>query len=373
MKTKKRKTLLVTALLIALLMMASACANTTTPDDTSPSETVTSSTATEAIVPDVTEPETTEPETTEPDESSPPSGDKVELNIVGLKGPTSMGLAPLVLSAADGEETFDISFSVVGAPTDVAPLIVKGEADLAAVPANLASVLYNKTEGGISVVSVNTLGVLNIVERGEEVTTLADLKGKTVYASGQGAVPEYVFNMLLEKEGLDPSSDLDIEWLAEHTEVVSNLAANDGSAALLPQPFVTVAQQQLEDLRVAIDLNTVWESNMGDAGLIMGVLVARNEVIEAHPEAVADFVKRYEQSIAFVNDNPEDASKMIEQLDIFKAAIAQKAIPHCHIHFMTGEPMKTSLSGFLDLLYDVDPKSVGGELPPDDFYYSPNR
>lgn len=371
MKTNKRRALLLTALLMALVIMASACANTPTPDDTSASVQQTSGAETEA--PEVSEPEKTESETTVPEESSPSSADKVELNIVGLKGPTSMGLAPLVLSAADGEETFDISFSVVGAPTDVAPLIVKGEADLAAVPANLASVLYNKTEGGISVVSVNTLGVLNIVERGEEVTTLADLKGKTVYASGQGAVPEYVFNMLLEKAGLDPSSDLTIVWLAEHTQVVSNLAANEGSVALLPQPFVTVAQQQLEDLRLAIDLNTVWESNMGDAGLIMGVLVARNDVIEAHPDEVADFVKRYEQSIAFVNENPEDASKMIEQLDIFKAAIAQKAIPYCHIHFMTGEPMKTSLSGFLDLLYDVDPKSVGGELPPDDFYYSSNR
>lgn len=360
-----------TALLTALLIMMSACANTTTPDDTSASMQQTSGTETEA--PEVTEPDSTEPETTEPEASSPPSGDKVELKVVGLKGPTSMGLAPLVLSAADGEEMFDIAFSVVGAPTDVAPLIVKGDADLAAVPANLASVLYNKTKGGISVVAVNTLGVLNIVERGEEVTTLADLKGKTVYASGQGAVPEYVFNMLLEKAGLDPANDLTVVWLAEHTEVVANLAANEGSVALLPQPFVTVAQQQLEDLRLAIDLNTVWEENMGDAGLIMGVLVARNDVIEAHPEAVADFVERYEQSITYVNENPEDASKMIEQLDIFKAAIAQKAIPNCHIHFMTGDPMKTALSGFLNLLYEVDPKSIGGELPADDFYYSPNR
>lgn len=366
MKTKKRKVLLVSTLIMVLLLLISACSNTKVPKDTSPSVPETS--IIETKVPIVTEPETTEPEV-----SSPPSNEKVVLNVVGLKGPTSMGLAPLVLSAADGEETFDIDFSVVGAPTDVAPLIVKGEADLAAVPANLAAVLYNKTEGGISVVAVNTLGVLNIVERGETVTTLADLQGKTVYASGQAAVPEYVFNMLLEKEGLDPANDLTVVWLAEHTEVVSNLAANDGSVALLPQPFVTVAQQQLEDLRLAVDLNTVWENNMGDAGLVMGVLIARNDIIEAHPEAVADFLAQYEQSMRYVNENPEEASKMIEQLDIFKAAIAQKAIPYCHIHFMMGEPMKTALSGFLNLLYEIDPKSIGGALPADEFYYSSNR
>ncbi|HNZ64029.1 MAG TPA: ABC transporter substrate-binding protein, partial [Bacillota bacterium] len=294
---------------------------------------------------------------------------RVHFKLAGLKGPTSMGLAPLVVDAKKGTEAFDLTFELVASPEEIVPMIIRGDVDLAAVPANLASVLYNKTEGKIAVVAINTLGILNIVERGNTVQSLKDLAGKTVYASGKGSVPEYAIRLLLEKNGIDPDKDVKLEWLSDHSAVVAQAAKEEGSVALMPQPFVTVAQQQLKDLRLAIDLNTEWERAIADAGLIMGVLVARKEVVEKDPEMLEAFLNQYETSINFVNEKPEEASALIEELDIFKGAIAKKAIPFCNIRYISGAEMYKQLSGFLKLMMEANPQSVGGKLPGDEFYF----
>ncbi|HZK28990.1 MAG TPA: ABC transporter substrate-binding protein [Clostridia bacterium] len=293
----------------------------------------------------------------------------VTFKLAGLKGPTSMGLASLVTDAKAGKETFNIEFDVVASPEEIVPKIVRGDCDLAAVPSNLAATLYNKTEGGIVVLAINTLGVLDIVERGDTIHSIADLAGKKIYASGQGAVPEYVMNLLLDRSGIDPDTGVELDWMSEHSAIVSQLATEPDSIALLPQPFVTIAQSKIPDLRLALDLNDDWSRLIQESGLVMGVLIARKEVVDGHPEAVDAFLRRYETSIKLTNESPQEASVMIENLDVFDAVISQKAIPFCNIYFSSGSSMKETLSGFLDLLFEINPQTVGGALPPDEFYY----
>ena len=294
---------------------------------------------------------------------------KPVFKLTGLKGPTSMGLAPLVSKAQAGDLPFDADFDVVASPEELVPMIVRGDCDLAALPANLAATLYQKTEGKILVLAINTLGVLDIVERGDSVHSLEDLAGRTVYASGEGAVPQYVLNLLLEKSGLDPDKDLDLVWMAEHGAIVARMQAEEGSVALLPQPFVTIAQKQMTDLRLALDLNDDWERLIPDAGLVMGVLVAQKETVEKNPQAIEAFLAAYKEAIDLTNESPDQVAALIQELDIFDAAVAREAIPYCNIHFADKEAMKNALSGFLTLLMGINPQSVGGQLPGEDFYY----
>ncbi len=357
MITKKRLRLLVFVLVLSLLAAACSPVDNDATKGTTTQDTVPSS---PTSIPD-------DPATPSDSEQSGPP--RAHFKLAGLKGPTSMGLAPLIVGAQQGTEAFDLSFDLVASPEEIVPMIVRGDVDLAAVPSNLASVLYNKTEGKIAVIAINTLGVLHIVERGESVRSLKDLVGKTIYASGKGAVPEYVLRLLLEKNGINPEADVELIWKNDHSAVVAQMAKEEGSIALLPQPFVTVAQQQLTDLRSAIDLNTEWGRVITDAGLVMGVLVARKEVIDKDADSVEAFINRYETSIEFVNEQTDEASAMIEELDIFKGAIAKKAIPFCYIRFFAGEEMQRQLSGFLELLMEANPQSVGGKLPGDDFYF----
>ena len=292
----------------------------------------------------------------------------VDVRVIALKGPTGMGLAGF-MSEEESVTKNNFSFELTGAVDEIAPKIVQGQVDIAAVPANLASVLYNNTEGEVQVLAVNTLGVLYIVENGETIQSLADLKGQTIFASGKGATPEYSLNYLLEKAGLDPATDVQIEWKAEHAEVVAAMAAETGSIGLLPQPFVTVAQSQNENLRIAIDLNQAWEDLNEDSGLITGVFVVRKEFAEANPDAVAEFLTHYSLSQEIVNENTEEVAALMEEFDIIKAAVAAKAIPYCNIVSITGSEMKTILEGYLNILMDANPKAVGGQLPDENFYY----
>ena len=296
------------------------------------------------------------------------NSDPVDVRVIALKGPTGLGLAGCMRDDESVTKN-NFSFELTGAVDEIAPKIVQGQVDIAAVPANLASVLYNNTEGEVQVLAVNTLGVLYIVENGETIQSLADLKGQTIFASGKGATPEYSLNYLLEKAGLDPATDVQIEWKAEHAEVVAAMAAETGSIGLLPQPFVTVAQSQNENLRIAIDLNQAWEDLNEDSGLITGVFVVRKEFAEANPDAVAEFLTHYSLSQEMVNENTEEVAALMEEFDIIKAAVAAKAIPYCNIVSITGSEMKTILEGYLNILMDANPKAVGGQLPDENFYY----
>ena len=237
------------------------------------------------------------------------------------------------------------------------------------MPANLAAVLYNKTEGEIEVLAVNTLGVIYIVENGESVQSIADLKGQTIVAAGKGSTPEYALRYLLSENGIDPDSDVTIDWKSEHSECVAALASGQATIALLPQPFVTVAQSKIEGLRMALDLNAEWDALDNGSGLITGVIVARREVVEENPAAVNEFLKEYAASVDWVNTNTADAAALIGEYGIVDAAVAEKALPYCNIVCLTGDEMQAKLSGYLQVLYDAESASVGGALPESDFYF----
>ena len=301
------------------------------------------------------------------DESA--SAEKTTIRIGGLKGPTSIGMVKLMEDDETNSTANDYDFTVAGSADELTPLLIRGELDMAAIPANLASVLYNRTEGAIQILAVNSLGVLYIVETGNSVQSLADLKGKTIYATGKGSTPEYTLLYLLEKAGLDPEKDVTVEFKSEPTEVVALLKAQPEAVAMLPQPYVTAAQAQVEGLRIAVDLNEAWEAAETGSKLLTGTIVVRREFAEANPEAIEAFVTEYRASTEFANENVSEAAQLVEKYGIATAAIAEKAIPYCNITCMEGAEMKAAMQVYLGVLYEKNPDSVGGALPDDAFYY----
>jgi len=301
--------------------------------------------------------------------SAESAAEKTTIRIAGLKGPTSMGMVKLMEDAANDNASGNYVFSLFGSADEVTPKLIQGELDMAAIPANLAAVLYNNTDGAIRVLAVNTLGVLDIVEKGNTVQNIADLKGKMIYATGKGSTPEYTLRHILSENGIDPDNDVTLEFKSEPTEVVSLLTAEENAVAMLPQPYVTAALGKVEGLRIAIDLNEAWNSLNSESKLITGVMVARTDFIEQNNAAVDAFLKEYEDSINWVNANNADAAALIEKFDIAKAAVAQKALPYCNITFLAGKEMTAPLYGYLNVLHDQNPKAVGGKLPGENFCY----
>ena len=292
------------------------------------------------------------------------------IRLGGLKGPTSMGMVRLLDDAENNKTKNTYEFTMAGAADELTPKLLKGELDILAVPANLGAILYNNSDGAVQMIAVNTLGVIYIVEKGgSSVNSLADLKGKTVYATGKGSTPEYVLNYLLSEAGLTLGKDVTVDWKSEPTEVVAKMASEDSAVAMLPQPFVTVAQNQLENLRVAVDLNEEWQKLDNGSLFITAGLIVRKAFAEEHPEAVAVFLEEYAASTKYVNENIEDAAALVEKYDIVKAPIAVKAIPYCNIVCMTGKDMKAKVEGYFSVLFGQNEASVGGKLPADDFYW----
>ena len=299
------------------------------------------------------------------DPPSPPEA--VQTRFAALKGPTAMGLVHLMSTPGIGEHW---TFTLAGSADEVTPALIKGDLDVACVPANLASVLYNKTEGGVVCLAVNTLGVLYIVENGDEIQSVADLAGKTIVSAGKGSTPEFGLRYLLSENGVDPDKDVTIDWKSEHSECVAALASGAATVAMLPQPFVTAAQNKLEHLRVALDLTAEWDALDNGSAMITGVAVARRAFAEEHPETVEGFLQYYAQSVDWVNGNPAEAAELIAAYGIIEsAAIAEQALPHCNIVCLTGQEMYEKLSGYLQVLSEAAPEAVGGALPRDDFFY----
>lgn len=304
---------------------------------------------------------------------APPQEDEAEtpvtVRVAALKGPTAMGLVKVMHDDPHSALGPSYEFTLAGSADEVTPALIQGELDAACVPANLASVLYNQTEGEIVTLAVNTLGVLYLVEKGNAVQSLADLKGKTIVAAGKGSTPEYALRYLLQENGIDPDGDVVIDWKSEHSECVAALASGAATIALLPQPFVTVAESKIEDLRMALDLNQEWDALDNGSGLITGVVVARKAFVEEHPTAVDTFLDDYAASVDWVNENTADAAAFIGEYGIVDAAVAEKALPYCNIVCITGSEMKEKLSGYLQVLLEGNPKSVGNAVPEDGFYY----
>ena len=294
----------------------------------------------------------------------------VLMRLGSLKGPTTMGMVKLISDGEAGLTANKYESTIVADASELMTKLIQGELDVLAMPVNACAVLSNKTNGGVTMLAVNTLGVLYILEKGgETVQSVADLKGKTIYATGKGNTPEYSLAYLLSKNGLDIAADVNMEWKSEATEVVAQLAAVDNAVALLPQPFVTVAQTKVEGLRVALDMTEEW--NAVGSTLITGGLVIRTAFLQEHPEAVKTFLEEYAASTQYVNENVEEAAALVEQYIGVPAGVAKKAIPACNIVCLTGEEMKTAAQAYLSVLFELNDKAVGGQLPGDDFYYLP--
>lgn len=298
---------------------------------------------------------------------------RTAFRIASLKGPTTMGLVGLMDSVDKGEARHDYEVTMYGAADEITPLLVKGEVDVALVPCNLASVLYNKMKetGGVEVAAINTLGVLYIVTTGDDITSVADLAGKTIYSTGKGTTPEYTLNYILEQNGLAPGEDVTVEYKSEATEVLSAMQMSSGyPIAMLPQPYVTTAQMQMEGLSVALDMTEEWNKVSPDSALVTGVVLARTQFVEENEAAFAEFLEDYAASVEFVNANTQEAAALVAQYGIVpKAEVAEKALPACNITFITGADMKAKVSGYLNVLYEQNAQAVGGQMPGDDFYY----
>ena len=294
------------------------------------------------------------------------------LRIAGLKGPTTMGLVNLLSMEEDGTASMDYDLQLYGAADEIVPLLMKGELDMAAIPANLAATLYQKTEGGIQAVAVNTLGVLYVVEKGgDTIQSMADLAGRTILSTGKGTTPEYVLRYLLTKNGLDPDKDVKIEYYSEASEVTAQMAASKKDAiAVLPQPYVTAAQLKDSSLRVVLDLTKEW-NKVCDTQLITGVTVVRTEYAKENPDIVANFLRDYEKSIKAAQTDVAGTAALCEETGVVaKKAIAQKALPQCNIVYRVGDEMKADVNAYLKVLYDASPAAVGGKLPDANFYYT---
>lgn len=292
------------------------------------------------------------------------------ISITALKGPTAMGMVKL-MTDTESASAPDYTFNIAASVDEVTPAVVQGSTDIAAVPANLASVLYNKTNGDMQVLAINTLGVLYIVENGDSIHSVTDLKGKTIYASGKGATPEYALNYILSSNGINPQTDVTIEWKSEHTECLAALTSTENGIALLPQPFVTVAQSKVPNLKVALDLTEEWNKLNSDSALLTGVIIAKKSFVESHTDAVNEFLAQYKASVSYVNENVDDAAALVGKYGIVEEAVAKNAIPACNITYIDGNDMKQKLSGYLNTLFEQNPAAVGGTLPADDFYYQP--
>ena len=291
------------------------------------------------------------------------------VRIAGLKGPTTMGLVNLLPMQEDGSANLSYDLQLYGAADEIVPLLTKGELDMAAIPANLAATLYQKTEGAIQVMAVNTLGVLYVVEKGDTVQSVADLAGRTILSTGKGTTPEYVLRYILTQNGLDPDADVTIEFYSEAAEVTAQMAVREGAIAVLPQPYVTSASMQDDTLRVALDLTAEWEK-VCDTQLITGVTVVRTAYAEEHPDVVAAFLADYAASAQAANDDLDGTAALCEaQGVVAKAAIAKAALPACNIVCITGDDMRADVAGYARVLYDADPAAVGGAVPDDSFYW----
>lgn len=287
------------------------------------------------------------------------------VNIGVLKGPTGMGAAWLMDQNEQGLSANSYNFTIAGAPDVLTGQLISGDMDMAALPTNAISTLYNKTEGKITVLGVNALGVLYVLENGDRINSVADLEGKTILASGQGSTAEYVLNYILEQNGVSA----EIFWASEHSEAATLALSGEYDIVMLPEPFVTTVTTKNGSFRVALDLTREWEA-LGGGELTMGGIAVRTEFLEAHPDAVKAFVKEYANSVAFTNAQPADAAKLIAKYEIAAEEIAKNAIPRCNIVWLHGENYKAKLENFLGVVYEANPAGIGGKMPGDDFYQS---
>ena len=311
-----------------------------------------------------------EPSHTETLTNPTSNAETTAISVAVLKGPTGIGAVKLMDSTdSSNEYTFEVS----SAPDEVMAKLINGSVDIAALPTNVAAAVYNKSEQEISIAAINTLGVLHILERGDTIQSVSDLEGKTIYATGQGSTPEYVLNYILQKNNIQ---NVTVEYMAEHAELATALLSGDVNIALLPEPNVTAVLLKDSTIHQALDLTEEWNTtqltnSLMPSQLAMGCIVARKDFIQNNTDAFENFLKDYEESVNYVNNNVSESAELVQKYGIMdSAAAAEKAIPNCNIVFIANDEMKNALQGFYQILFEANPKSIGGALPNEDFYYT---
>ncbi len=354
--------------LTAAILLMSGC--TSAPAENTPADTTAETTA---AAQETSAQEAVSEEASEAPESEaqPENTEAVpaEYTIASLKGPTTMGIVKLMTDSENGNTFNKYNVTIHAAADEIVAGVVSGNTDIANVPANLAAVLYNKTEGQIQVCSVNTLGVLYVVTTGDEITSVADLKGKTVYSTGKGTTPEYVFNHILRQNGLEPQTDVIIEYKSEAAECAAVMAESENAVAVLPQPYVTAAQLQNENIKIALSLTDEW-AKVSTTPLITGVTTVQKSVAEENNGAFENFLSEYAASVNYVNENTDKAAELIGAYDIVKAPVAKKALPYCNITLLRDDSMKTAVKGYWEVLFEADKTAVGGSMPDDSVFYT---
>lgn len=345
----------ITSLFLAVMMFASAvagCSNSSANSKADSSSAQVSSSESSAV-------------------SSETAKEKATVKIAALKGPTGLGMLKL-MSDSDAKITAnDYKVTIVSAPDEIVSKISSGSVDIAAVPTNLAATLYNKTNGKVQIAALNTLGVLSIVTNGEAISSIKDLKGKTIVTSGQGAIPEYALNYILKANGLEVGKDVQVEYKAEHSEVAALIISGKAKIAMLPEPFVTQVTAKNKSIKIALDMTKEWDKAVSSKSVLsMGCLIVRKDFAEKNKDAFNKFLDEYKASANYTNSNVKDTAALSQKYDIMPAAVAQKAIPNCNIVYMDGSDMKNKLADFLNVLFKANPKSVGGKMPGEDFYYT---
>ncbi len=289
---------------------------------------------------------------------------EVKTKIAALNGPTGLGLAEI---KADRSYAYDVEY--YSDPQEVGPLLIKGEVDIAALPLNMAANLYKKTDGKIKMLAINTLGVLHVLSKDDSIKSVADLKGKTVYSSGQGATPEYIVNYILRKNGLEPGKDVTIEYKTAHNELATLAVEGSVDICILPEPFASKVLAKNESYKRVLDLTAEW-GKVSSAKLAQGCLVARADYIEQNPEIIKEFMSFYEASVNFVNNENNAGAVFLAKNGYFDTPqLAADTIPNCNIVFITGEEMKKTATENFTVLFEANPASVGGEIPADALYY----
>lgn len=345
-----------TAMAVAALLFlstAAGCRNNTTGASSAVASTSPSSTAAVSEQP-----------------SSAPA-EKATIKLAALKGPTGLGMLKLMSDNDAKTAANNYEITLVGSPDEIVSKISTGEIDVAAVPTNLAATLYNKTDGKVQLAAINTLGVLSLLTDDEKIKSIKDLRGKTVYASGQGSIPEYALDYIFKQNGLTVGKDVKVEYMAEHAELATNMISGKVTTAVLPEPFVTQVLAKNNTLKIALNITEEWNKVAGDKSVLtMGALIVRKDFAEKNKAAFDAFLDEYKASAAYTNSNLEQAASLSEKYGIMPAAVAKTAIPNCNIVYIDGAEMKAKIPDFLNVLFQANPKSVGGKLPGDDFYYT---
>lgn len=348
------------ALMACSILALSACTNSASPGWESGAQTTEAAPSSE-----------TAEETTSLQGESQSNSEVIKLG--GIKGPTSMGLVKLIDDANKGELKYSVEFDMETSPDLMAPKLLNGEVDIAALPVNMGSAVFNNSQGKIKMIDIGILGILSILEKGDAtITSVEDLKGKTIISPGQGATPEYTLSYILSAHNMDINTDVTMDWKTSGDEVLATVENMDNAVIMLPQPFVTVAQSKIENLNTVLDLTKEWDAIGGEGKLITGGLFVRSDFLQSNKELVDEFIKDYGVSVEWINANVEEAAKLVEANDIIKAPIAAKAIPYCNLVAIGGEDMKNYTNGYLQTLFDLNPKAVGGAMPTEDFYYLGN-